>query len=158
MLDREAHRHGLSYLILDQYPGTVIDPLVIARHLHRYERGPKQLWALCARYDIRLEDAHTAGADAVAAGQLAYAMCSRGRVLRRAWNHGMAVEHERLTREWELARYDALALDRLQGVWNREWRAGMSEFMLQRGDAGAAADFAGGEWPTRPNDAARQAA
>ncbi len=55
----------------------LFDPLVVDRALDRYRKGSRKLAALCAHYGIPLTDAHTAGADAVAAAQVARAMVRR---------------------------------------------------------------------------------
>lgn len=73
ILDHELARHGLPSLAdrLGSTPMTVIDPLVIDRHVDRYRRGKRTLTAACQVYGVTLDDAHTADADAAAAVELA---------------------------------------------------------------------------------------
>ncbi|HKH07748.1 MAG TPA: exonuclease domain-containing protein [Agromyces sp.] len=71
ILEREASRYGHSAL---PGPGPVIDPLVIDKAVDRYRRGKRTLSATAAHYGVILDDAHDAGADAVAAGRVAQAI------------------------------------------------------------------------------------
>lgn len=66
-----AEQEKLSELLADR---VVIDPLVIDKATDMYRRGKRTLEVTCKHYGITLEDAHTADADAVAAGQLALAL------------------------------------------------------------------------------------
>lgn len=47
-------------------PCRLIDPLVLDRHVDRYRKGKRTLEAACAHYQVVLDDAHRAGADALA--------------------------------------------------------------------------------------------
>lgn len=47
-------------------PCRLIDPLVLDRHVDRYRRGKRTLEAACTHYQVVLDDAHRAGADALA--------------------------------------------------------------------------------------------
>jgi len=71
ILEREASRYGHSAL---PGPGPVIDPLVIDKAVDRYRRGKRTLSATAVHYGVVLDDAHDAGADAVAAGRVAQAI------------------------------------------------------------------------------------
>jgi DNA polymerase-3 subunit epsilon len=73
LIDRESRRHLATPLTL---AGPIIDPLVIDRHVDRYVKGSgqRQLQPTCARYDIAVDDWHTASADAYAAQALARAI------------------------------------------------------------------------------------
>lgn len=71
ILDREAARYGVAPL---PGPGAVIDPLVIDKAVDKYRRGKRTLSATAEHYGVVLEDAHDAGADAVAAGRVAQAI------------------------------------------------------------------------------------
>lgn len=55
---------------LGDAPSPVIDPLVIDKHVDKYRKGKRALHALCAHYGVRLDDAHDARADAVAAARV----------------------------------------------------------------------------------------
>lgn len=71
VLHREAERYGLTPL---PGPGPVIDPLVIDKAVDKYRRGKRTLSVTAEHYGVVLEDAHDAGADAVAAGRVAQAI------------------------------------------------------------------------------------
>ncbi|WP_157009154.1 exonuclease domain-containing protein [Agromyces laixinhei] len=71
ILDREAARYGIAPL---PAPGAVIDPLVIDKAVDKYRRGKRTLSAAAEHYGVVLDDAHDAGADAVAAGRVAQAI------------------------------------------------------------------------------------
>lgn len=57
--------------------GPVIDPMVIDRQQVPRRRGKRTLSRLCELHGIVLDNAHTADADALAAGQLAHTMLTR---------------------------------------------------------------------------------
>ena len=69
ILDREMRRLGIGRLALD---GMVIDPFVIDKAVDPFRRGSRKLVDVCAHYGIRLDNAHDAGADALAAARLAW--------------------------------------------------------------------------------------
>lgn len=52
--------------------GLVYDPLLIDRLEDRYRRGKRTLTALAEHYNVRLDNAHDAGADATAAARVAW--------------------------------------------------------------------------------------
>ncbi|MFN5159480.1 MAG: exonuclease domain-containing protein [Rhodoluna sp.] len=66
----EALRHGLNPVEF----GIVIDPLVIDKTIDKYRKGKRTLESVAERYKVSLENAHTAKDDAVAAGQVGFAM------------------------------------------------------------------------------------
>lgn len=70
VLDRELRRQNAGA----QPPGTVpvIDPYVLDKHLDRYRKGSRKLTAACAHYGVRLDGAHDASFDAVAAARVAW--------------------------------------------------------------------------------------
>jgi DNA polymerase III subunit epsilon len=73
VIDRETRRHNLEPFT-EQFPyaATVIDPFVLDKHLDPYRRGSRKLTAVCEHYGIRLDGAHDAAADAIAAARLAW--------------------------------------------------------------------------------------
>ncbi len=76
VLDREIRRHTLR--IAEAPPGlVVIDPLVLDKHLDRYRRGSRKLSATAAHYGVRLDDAHDAAADTLAAVGVARKLAQR---------------------------------------------------------------------------------
>lgn len=85
LLDRECRRHGLP-TVVDRVPDDVlwpvIDPLIIDKQVDKYRKGKRTLTALCEHYEVVLEDAHTAEADALATVRLAYKLAVRQPKLR----------------------------------------------------------------------------
>ena len=77
LLDREARRHGVEPLGEVSEIGCVVDPLVIDKAVDTYRKGKRTLEAAAGVYGVSLDDAHDAGADAVAAGRVAQAMAAR---------------------------------------------------------------------------------
>ncbi|MBD8584374.1 3'-5' exonuclease [Frigoribacterium sp. CFBP 13729] len=77
LLDREARRHGIEPLGEVGEIGCVVDPLVIDKAVDRFRKGKRTLEAAAGVYGVVLDDAHDAGADAVAAGRVAQAMAKR---------------------------------------------------------------------------------
>lgn len=74
LLKHEALRHGVAPL-LDPFP--VIDPLVVDKAYDRWRPGKRTLSVVAAHYAVRLDGAHEASADAVAAGRVAQALAGR---------------------------------------------------------------------------------
>lgn len=78
MLDRELLRHGHRPLaVLAGREPIVVDPLVLDRQVDRYRPGRRNLGALCQQYGVRLDGAHEAAADALAAVRVAVAIAER---------------------------------------------------------------------------------
>ncbi|MFE4514869.1 exonuclease domain-containing protein [Kitasatospora sp. NPDC056783] len=76
LLDRECRRYAIDTVgdRLGTPPSPVIDPLVLDRHVDKYRKGKRALYALCAHYGVSLDDAHNASADALAAARVARRM------------------------------------------------------------------------------------
>jgi DNA polymerase III subunit epsilon len=74
LLSRDARRNGLAPLV---NPAPIVDPLVVDKAMDRYRRGKRTLEVAAELYGVELLDAHTAGADAVAAGRVAQAIAFR---------------------------------------------------------------------------------
>ncbi|MFD0030329.1 3'-5' exonuclease [Streptomyces sp. NPDC127172] len=68
LLDRELRRHRASALgrYMESSSLCVLDPRVLDKHLDRYRKGRRTLTDLCAHYEVELEGAHDAAADAQA--------------------------------------------------------------------------------------------
>ncbi|MCX4696303.1 3'-5' exonuclease [Streptomyces sp. NBC_01408] len=81
LLDRECRRHAVATVSerLGGVPSPVIDPLVIDKHVDKYRKGKRALYALCEHYGVSLDDAHDARADAVAAARVVRRMGERHR-------------------------------------------------------------------------------
>lgn len=121
LLRHEAQRHGVDPLTA---PAPVIDPLVMDKRYDRYRRGKRTLSVVAEHYRVRLDDAHQASADAVAAGRVAQALAERFA----AWLPSTV--HELHTRQigWARAQADSLTEyfirtgrldpdDRIDGTW-----------------------------------------
>jgi DNA polymerase III epsilon subunit-like protein len=83
LLDREARRYGvtpLTDLVGDEL--RVVDPRVMDKAVDPYRKGRRTLTDLCAHYGLRLDAAHTADADALAACRVAWALAERWPQLR----------------------------------------------------------------------------
>ena len=75
IMQREPARVGGAP---DLVVGPVVDPFVIDREVDKYRRGKRTLGVTCAHYGIDLgEDAHTSGADALAAVRLGWKIANR---------------------------------------------------------------------------------
>lgn len=74
ILHYEALRHGLEPL---REPWPVLDPLVIDKGLDTYRRGKRRLEVVAEHYGVPLVEAHTATADAIAAGRVMQAIALR---------------------------------------------------------------------------------
>ena len=122
VLDREARRYGLEPLRVEA--GCVVDPLVIDKAVDKYRKGKRTLEAAAEFYEVILDDAHNASADAIAAGRVAQAMARR-----------------------HLEKLDLPAADlhSLQVGWCAEQAASFQEYMRRKDPAFTAE----GEWPAR---------
>jgi DNA polymerase-3 subunit epsilon len=83
ILDRDCRRHGVATLTdrLDgKPPAPVIDVMVIDRAVDRYRPGKRTLTDLCTFYGVRLDGAHDATFDALAAARLAWRMGQRAQL------------------------------------------------------------------------------
>lgn len=74
LLKYESLRHGIVPI---ENPSPVIDPLVVDKAYDRWRKGKRTLEVVAAHYAVRLEAAHEASADAVAAGRVAQALAER---------------------------------------------------------------------------------
>ncbi|MFF2485433.1 3'-5' exonuclease [Microbacterium sp. NPDC058062] len=74
LLKYESLRHGIAPI---EDPSPVIDPLVVDKAYDRWRKGKRTLEVVAAHYAVRLDAAHEASADAVAAGRVAQALAER---------------------------------------------------------------------------------
>lgn len=130
MLDREARRYGVQPLV-DLVGGElrVIDPLVLDRQLDRYRRGRRTLTDLCRTYQVPLDGAHSADADALAACRV-------------VWRIGQ--------QQPELA---AASLDFVHGKqaeWAREQAESLAACFRRTPGKEHQADSVRGDWPLIP--------
>jgi DNA polymerase-3 subunit epsilon len=123
MLDREARRHRV-FPLADYEEGRlrVIDPRVLDKQVDTYRPGKRTLTDLCAHYDVPLDGAHSADADAIAACRV-------------AWRLG--------SRYPRLAELDLDGLHKAQTVWAAEQAASFQDYLRQK-DPTAVID---GSWP-----------
>ncbi|CAN5559855.1 hypothetical protein BH09ACT4_BH09ACT4_15480 [soil metagenome] len=126
LLDRECRRHRVEPL---GYPSPVIDPLVIDKAVDRYRKGKRTLVAAAERYEVSLEDAHDAAADAIAAGRVAQALA-------RTYPDDLDVPFADLHGR--------------QQIWYAEQAASFQQYIREvKGDDSYVAESA---WPLRPLD------
>lgn len=120
ILHHESLRRGVAPLT---DPRPIIDPLVIDRKVDTYRKGKRTLQMAAAHYLVRLEDSHTADADAIAAGRVAQAIIRK---------HAAELEG------------DAQWLHEQQIQWAREWAENYQKFRRSQGDATFSAS---NDWP-----------
>jgi DNA polymerase-3 subunit epsilon len=74
ILDRELRRHRLPTLEdrLARPIGPVIDVFVVDKHVDPYRSGGRKLTDLCKTYSVRIDGAHDATFDAMAAARVAF--------------------------------------------------------------------------------------
>ncbi|WP_322501776.1 exonuclease domain-containing protein [Streptomyces rochei] len=130
MLDREARRHRI-------YPpaeriGTelrVVDPFVLDKHVDPYRPGRRTLTDLCRHYQVPLDAAHSADADALAACRVAWRIAS---------THG------------EIGTASIDDLHALQVGWAREQAESLAEYFRNTPGKEQRADGVRGDWPLIP--------
>lgn len=121
VLAAEARRHGLAA----PQAAPVLDPYVMHKHVRVRWRGKRTLVALSEAYGVVLDEAHTSGADALAAEQVA--RC--------------------LAREFPELRQDAASLHQEQIRWSADQAAEFQDYLRrQRQDPSIVID---GAWPIR---------
>ncbi|NUS83719.1 MAG: 3'-5' exonuclease [Streptomyces sp.] len=126
LLDREARRHGITPLtdtVGDEL--RVVDPRVVDKRLDMYRRGKRTLTDLCRHYQVKLDGAHSADADAIAACRVAW----------------------RLGEVFPQIAGPVEGLHRLQVGWHAEWAADFQQHLRGKGETDAVID---GSWPLRP--------
>ncbi|MFJ2000308.1 3'-5' exonuclease [Streptomyces chartreusis] len=127
LLDREARRYGvqpLTEVVGDEL--LVVDPRVIDKQVDKFRRGKRTLTDLCAHYQVKLDGAHSADADAIAACRV-------------AWRLGQ--------RYPALTEMSVRELHKAQAAWHAEWAADFQAHLRGKGQADAVID---GSWPLRP--------
>lgn len=81
VLDRECRRHDVPSLADrcadDRLPLNIIDPLVLDKHVDKFRRGKRTLEAACQHYGVRIDGAHDASNDALAAARIAWRIAQR---------------------------------------------------------------------------------
>ncbi|MFK4594650.1 3'-5' exonuclease [Streptomyces pristinaespiralis] len=132
LLDRELRRHRASSLsrYLDRSPLCVLDPRVLDKHLDRYRKGRRTLTDLCAQYEVVLDGAHDAAADALAALEVVRAV---------GWRFNARLE-----------RLSPAELHTLQAVWHAAQARGLQAWFARSGTP----ETVDPAWPLRPGLAA----
>jgi DNA polymerase-3 subunit epsilon len=138
ILDRELRRHGL--VVPDWQNARVIDPHVIDKWLHRFRRGSRKLVDVAAHYGVDLDDAHDAGADALAAARLAYVLAKRANFEAR---HPEVIAGRA---EWKRIRGDLDALHAAQVEWAAEQARGLRAYFAGQGKTEEEASVSE-DWP-----------
>lgn len=126
VLDRELRRH--MDIDLGEV-GPVIDPMVIDRALDKWRRGKRTLTDLCATYQVKLEGAHTAAGDCIAAARVAWRLAQ---VYRNTVGD--------LTLE---------ELHAAQQAWRTEWAADFQEYLRTKAPERQPDAVVDGSWPVR---------
>lgn len=130
MLDREARRYGV--LPLADMPDVqlrVIDPRVLDKQVDKFRRGGRTLTDLCKHYDVPLDGAHAADADAIAACRVAWRIGTR------------------------YAKVGALSLRELHDAqvgWAREQAESLADYFRKTPGKEEWADGVRTEWPLIP--------
>lgn len=121
VMDRELRRCDLPLLDV----GVVLDPFVLDRHVAPYRKGRRNLTALCAHYNARIDGPHDAAADAIAAARIAW----------------------RIARKYpEIGEADPATLHSLQIRWYAEQAAHLEDH-FRKTDARAVVNRS---WPLQP--------
>lgn len=130
MLDREARRHGVQPLVdIVGDDLRVIDPRVLDKKIDKFRRGGRKLEDLCRTYGVRLDGAHSADADAIAACRV-------------AWRIGQ--------KEPAIGGADLKFLHAKQVDWAREQAEGLADYFRRTPGKEHQADGVRTEWPLIP--------
>lgn len=130
--DREFRRCGMESPAADPRL-RVIDPRQLDLYLWRYRSGKRTLAHVCEVYNARLDGAHDATHDAIAAARLAYRIGQSGRVmLERPWD-----EVQKQRAEWDWARGSVDRLHVLQTEFAAKDAVRFEEYCRSRGDDGS---------------------
>jgi DNA polymerase-3 subunit epsilon len=111
LLEVELERHGLRPLVARAGRiEPVIDPLVIDKAVDRFRKGKRNLESQCAHYGVRIEGAHDAAVDAIAALEVAKALAERYPEVGEA----TPLELHRQQEQWKAASEEDFAAYRLR--------------------------------------------
>lgn len=112
LLDRECRRYGLPTVEdeLGAPVAPILDPYVMDKAADQYRKGSRTLTDTCAHYGVPLTAAHSAMADAVAAGHLA----------------------QRLGRTYKGLQLPLEKLHRAQEIWARQQAAGLERYLRRK--------------------------
>jgi DNA polymerase-3 subunit epsilon len=132
LLETELHRENLPTVTqrLGRPISPVIDPYLLDKQVDKWRKGGRQLEQLCEHYQVRIDGAHDAGHDALAAARV-------------AWRIGQ--------RHPELARLSLPELHANQVHWAKEQMDGLRAYFDRNGIEHDGCD---GHWPIRQQPAA----
>ena len=74
ILRQHAEDFGIAW---PENPSPILDPLVLDKKLVQFRKGKRRLEIVAGYYNVKLDDAHNATADAIAAGHVAQAMAAK---------------------------------------------------------------------------------
>lgn len=131
VLTREIERHGIR---TDWQVKYTVDPFVCDKWLDRYRKGSRKLVDACKHYGAKLDGAHDAAFDAIAAARLAYVIGKRGQVIRRVRNAQEGREKAMLVREWEGVRGNLELLTLAQRRWALAERDRFAAYKREQGE------------------------
>lgn len=79
LLEAECARHGVIGVAgsLGRPIAPVVDATVLDKRVDKYRKGSRKLIATCEVYEVRLDGAHDATADALASARIAWRICQR---------------------------------------------------------------------------------
>ncbi|MFH9823066.1 3'-5' exonuclease [Streptomyces bobili] len=130
IVDREARRHGVQPLVdIVGDDLRVVDPRVLDKKIDPYRRGGRKLEDLCRTYDVRLDGAHSADADAVAACRVAWRIAAK---------------------EPRIGEAPLSALHLWQVSWAREQAKSLADYFRRTPGKESWADGVRTEWPMIP--------
>lgn len=161
ILDRNLRHLDMSSLT-ERVSGIrpVVDVYVLDKAIDPYRPGGRRLTDLCEHYDVRIDGAHDATADALAAARIAYRMALMGqwplpKLEGFYWCGGAHGAHERGRRNpkepaQRMQAIGAADPGRLHG-WQRKWRAeqqkSLTSYLRKAGKLRKDAPDCNGEWP-----------
>lgn len=165
ILDREMRRLGIGSLGHEHGQVTVridgrrvgafhvIDTLCLDKAVDPYRRGRRTLDTTAAHYGVPVKGtAHTAEADALAAGRVAWAIARRcGMPINRVADLYLDRRdpYEVAGRFYDLGEVALPDLHRMQVVWAAEQARGLAGYFTKKGDHEAAASVSL-HWPLEP--------
>lgn len=127
LLERECERYGVPSLWLAT--PVVVDPRVLDKQIDRYRRGGRTLTDLCQHYGVKLDGAHSADADAIAACRV-------------AWRIATQYPH--------IGDADLGDLHEQQVAWAREQAEGLRAYFARTPGKEHQADTVRTDWPLIP--------
>lgn len=123
ILRQHAEDFGIDWLA---DPMPIIDPLVLDKKMVKFRKGNRRLETVAGIYSVKLDDAHNATADAIAAGHVAQAIA-------KAFPAELSVPLNEL--------------HRLQVSWSEEQDRSFADFMHKSGKTSFQLNLG---WPEKP--------